>query len=94
MTKIGSMYCPRCQRQVATHRPAANHLLHLVLTVLTLGLWLVVWLWCAMNPGPQRCSVCGSTSRIHQSANVITWALMLLVLAILLVALKGTYWPG
>jgi hypothetical protein len=40
---------------VTGHRP--NHLLHLILSVLTLGLWLIVWLIVALAGGEKRKTV-------------------------------------
>ena len=37
---------------VRGHR--VNHLLHVVLSVLTLGLWLIVWLFVTLNGGERR----------------------------------------
>lgn len=59
--KQSSSYCHTCQRQSLFQKPGINHLLHLILSVLTLGLWLFVWLILAMiNAGkPERCVTCG-----------------------------------
>jgi hypothetical protein len=34
-----------------------SHLFHLVMTILTVGLWLFVWLWASTQP--YRCPICG-----------------------------------
>ena len=59
--KQASAYCPVCERRVyATGRPP-NHVLHLVLTLCTAGLWGVVWLLVAAGTiGNYRCTKCGS----------------------------------
>ncbi len=54
-----SGYCGECDRQVLVRRPGTNHLLHLVLTVLSAGLWLIVWLGVSVKFGGWRCSRCG-----------------------------------
>lgn len=54
-----SGYCKRCDEQRVVFRKRANHVLHLLLTVLTLGLWVVIWLGVAIQFGGWRCSVCG-----------------------------------
>lgn len=58
----GTGWCPNCKRQVVTQRQGTNHVLHLILTVLTLGLWAIVWAVVAtMNRSKiARCSVCGA----------------------------------
>lgn len=52
-------YCPDDQRMVLAERPTPNHLLHLILSVVTGGLWLIVWFLVAMNDKPYRCPICG-----------------------------------
>ena len=54
-----SGYCPDCGRNVLIRRPGTNHVLHLLLSCLTLGLWLPVWLLCSIKIGGWRCTVCG-----------------------------------
>ena len=36
-------WCFSCGRQTVMVKPRVNHLLHLALSVVTLGLWLIVW---------------------------------------------------
>ena len=60
-----SGYCKDCERRVVVFRPRANHLLHLLLTLITAGLWLPIWLGLAIRIGGWRCAECGST-RIRQ----------------------------
>ena len=59
-TETRSGYCLYCQRRVAVSRPGPNHLMHLILTVLTAGAWLFVWLAVVIfrNKG-WRCTQCG-----------------------------------
>lgn len=37
-------WCNVCQQQRLFTAPTPSHLLHLVLTLITFGLWLIVWL--------------------------------------------------
>jgi hypothetical protein len=58
--KQDSRYCPNCSAQVLATAPATNHLLHLVLSVLTAGFWLVIWLLVPLLwSKPYRCTRCG-----------------------------------
>jgi len=41
----------------------ANHVLHLLLTILTAGLWSIVWLLASIRIGGWRCEHCGSRVR-------------------------------
>ncbi len=40
---------------VRGHRP--NHILHLILSIITLGLWIIVWILVAMGSGEKRTMV-------------------------------------
>ncbi len=51
--------CRTCNKHTVAHRPGTNHILHLLLTVLTAGLWLVIWILSAIKIGGWRCSQCG-----------------------------------
>jgi hypothetical protein len=53
-------WCRHCDRRVVVRRPAPNHVLHLLMTLVTCGLWLVVWIGQSVRVGGWRCSQCGS----------------------------------
>lgn len=56
-----SHYCATCQRQTLHSKEKPNHLLHLVLSVLTVGIWAIfVWLPATLKPERGRCTFCGS----------------------------------
>lgn len=57
-TQFKKATCKACRFNTAM-RPGANHLMHLVLSVLTGGLWLPVWLLCAIRFGGWTCVQCG-----------------------------------
>jgi hypothetical protein len=52
-------YCKNCQKRVMAIRPGTNHLLHLVLAVLTVGLWIPIWVLVSAKIGGWRCQQCG-----------------------------------
>lgn len=52
--------CKNCGESRKVERKTANHILHLILSILTAGLWLVVWLLITIQIGGWRCSTCGS----------------------------------
>lgn len=43
-------YCKNCEKKVATKTKPVNHILHLLLSIVTAGVWLLVWLLICMNP--------------------------------------------
>ena len=57
-----SKYCHYCQRMTLHSREGVNHLLHLILTILTSGLWLLVWIALIVMSKfrPWYCEVCKS----------------------------------
>ncbi len=54
-------HCPCCRHTQRFSRVETNHLLHLVLTVVTLGLWGISWLAILIGRWvwPWRCHQCG-----------------------------------
>ena len=56
-----SGFCESCNKRRVTVRKGTNHILHLLLTLSTLGLWLIVWFGSAVLSGAWRCTQCGST---------------------------------
>ncbi len=57
-------FCKSCHKQVRIIRPGTNHVLHLLLTLCTFGLWVFVWILVSIKIGGWRCAQCGMrTSR-------------------------------
>jgi hypothetical protein len=53
-------YCNRCNKQVLLRRRGISNLLHLLLTLLTGGLWLLIWIFLVSKiAGGWRCTICG-----------------------------------
>jgi hypothetical protein len=54
-------HCARCRHQQLFIRARLNHLLHLMLTIMTVGLWLISWLALCIGQilRPWRCEHCG-----------------------------------
>lgn len=63
MAEIRNGTCKRCGI-VRIQRPGTNHLMHLVLSVLTGGLWLAIWVLAVMLPSQWRCDSCGSVAQV------------------------------
>ena len=55
--------CPRCGTRTLHLVDQPSHLLHLVLTVFTAGLWLLPWLLLGTGERREQCTACGLDSR-------------------------------
>jgi hypothetical protein len=53
--------CEKCVKNTLHIQEVPNHLLHIVLTIITVGLWLIVWVLFISKKDPQ-CTVCGETN--------------------------------
>jgi hypothetical protein len=52
--------CKLCNRQVLIRRKATTHIFHFIMSLLTAGVWIIIWILCAVRIGGWRCTVCGS----------------------------------
>lgn len=54
-------YCKTCGTDTIHLQPSTSHVLHLLLSVFTLGIWIIVWFFVAQSNASQaKCTVCGS----------------------------------
>jgi hypothetical protein len=62
------VYCKNCKKNTVQIKQRTNHILHLILTLVTFGFWIIVWFFIAMstNDTPQ-CTVCGNQFNISSS---------------------------
>ncbi|QEO58316.1 hypothetical protein [Francisella marina] len=60
--KIRRKYCKNCKDYVKAEAPQTRIVFHLLMTLLTGGLWLIVWLL-AGGSSKYRCSHCGTVCR-------------------------------
>lgn len=61
-------YCQVCKRSTQHIRPSVSHILHLFLTIITAGIWLIVWLIAFFNAKSQsQCTQCGRQEGIFGS---------------------------
>jgi hypothetical protein len=58
MNASQSVYCGHCKKNVPYHYDPVNHWMQLLLSVLTLGLWLPIWLTMSFRP-TKLCNECG-----------------------------------
>lgn len=54
-------HCKNCQDTTLHIQPSTSHVLHLLLSVITFGLWIIPWFFIAQNNASQaQCSSCGA----------------------------------
>ena len=59
--------CSVCQKQTVHIQKRINHILHLLLSVLFIGLWLLVWIGIAIfGDRTPVCTICGNGDHNHQ----------------------------
>ena len=60
--KQTSAYCAVCGRQTLHAKQGTSNTLHLILSIITVGLWIPVWIVLGMKSAgsKMRCQVCGS----------------------------------
>jgi len=58
-------WCPECKKYVLAVRPKTNLRLNLLLSVLTMGLWLIIWACTAdlSTRKPHQCPACGTITQ-------------------------------
>ena len=63
MSKNTSLICEYCGKSTLHTQASINHILHLILTILTGGVWLIVWILLALTSDDSwRCSECGKAA--------------------------------
>lgn len=57
-------YCYEEDRMVLAERPTPNHILHLLLSVVTAGLWIIVWIILTIGAdfNSYKCPSCGGNT--------------------------------
>ena len=52
-------FCSECDKNCLAERPGTSHLLHLLMTLLTGGLWSIIWVGTIVKFGGWKCPTCG-----------------------------------
>ena len=56
-----SGYCSQCDHAVRLYQdPKTNHILHFFLSIVTCGVWLLVWLYLGSRSKGYYCTTCGT----------------------------------
>lgn len=58
-------YCPEDDRMVLAEKQTPNHILHLLLSIISVGFWIPIWLIITVGNdlGAYRCPICGEKTR-------------------------------
>lgn len=65
MSEQVMMYCKQCEAKTLHTQPSTSHVLHLLLSFVTFGLWLIVWaIVIANNRNQGQCTACGRSQGI------------------------------
>jgi hypothetical protein len=56
--------CGRCERLTLHNQTTPNHVAHLIGTLITAGLWIVIWLIVAVSKSPAKCVQCGTANKV------------------------------
>lgn len=56
-TNTERAYCRTCEAPVLAVKRTPSHVLHLLLSVVTAGLWILVWLWADRSHGRTQLSM-------------------------------------
>ena len=51
--------CKPCNSHVMASRDSTGHLFHLLMSLLTIGMWTPIWFLLALSRQAYRCSRCG-----------------------------------
>ena len=55
-------FCQVCNKNMLLRRKGTNHILHLILSLITGGLWIIIWVLVTIKVGGWRCTTCGTKS--------------------------------
>lgn len=67
MSKMSTAYCNLCKKRVAVRAEGVNHVLHLLLSIVTGGFWLIIWFIWAMLPDDWYCTECGQHIKLDST---------------------------
>lgn len=64
--KFARRYCVPCEQYVLAQKQGPNHILHLLLSLITFGVWVPVWIIVTVWswPTPYRCPTCGDVGEL------------------------------
>lgn len=89
-------FCQECGKYTLVKRKGVSHILHLLLSIFTIGFWVLVWIALALlNIGGWRCQTCGS-DKIKDTGEMLSlrgW-LVIVVMALLFLPMAVLFSGG
>ena len=93
--------CSKCQKKTLHIEQKINHILHVLLTVVTAGFWIVAWIYIALSHNKKtQCTICGhdkkfiedylsenKNSKDGSSGIMVIFALLFIVIAAFMIHL-------
>ena len=62
MSNMVMKNCRKCGKMTMHTQPSTSHILHLLMSIITAGLWIIIWVIVAMsNSTSAQCTECGKT---------------------------------
>ncbi len=55
-----TLWCRHCESETPHIQKPPNHLLHFLLTLATLGIWVIPWIYLSLKQDRPRCQDCGA----------------------------------
>lgn len=52
-------FCKNCGKKKKLVRKGTNHILHLILSIITCGFWIIIWILASIFKDHWRCDTCG-----------------------------------
>lgn len=86
-------HCAKCDKQVLMERTGTNHILHLLLSFVTLGFWVIIWILSCVKIGGWKCTICGgqkSPNAVGAGGLLAASASIVLLVSICSVATRET----
>ena len=53
------IYCKNCKEHTMQFRDGPSHVFHFIMSLFTMGFWLIIWMLSLVRFGGWKCSKCG-----------------------------------
>lgn len=62
-------YCKTCKKQTTHLQPATSHVLHFLMSLVTMGIWIIAWFLIGQSNASQKtCNQCGTVRGLFGSS--------------------------